>query len=783
MKNLLLLLILFSTISKAQNNGNQAGYVFDENGKPISGAKIMFENSENSTISSENGYFIFENIIPNSYNIAASATGFQDLALFNVIIKSVGNVDLIFNLKSNSQQLKEVVVAKNPFKRIKETPLSIQSLSAVEVATYPGGNNDIAKVVQSLPGVSGSIGGFRNDVIIRGGAPNENVYYLDGIEIPNINHFSTQGSAGGPVGMLNVSFIDGVTLSTSAFEAKYDNVLSGVLQFNQRKGNNKKFQGNIRVGASETALTVEGPLFKGTKENSNTTYLLSVRRSYLQFLFGLIGLPIRPDYWDYQYKFNHKIDEFNEINFLGIGSLDDFSVKKPKDYTPQQQIVLEQVSIIKQWSNTGGITWKKRFKDGSGFMLNSISANVLNNNFKRYTDNENLTGLYFTNNARETEIKFRNEVTKNINDWKIVAGFNITNSIYSNKTAVQTPFLNYETKLNFFKYGLFAQASKSFLDDRLDLSFGFRTDANTFTTQKNQLIETFSPRFSASYALTEEKDWRINAAIGKYSKIQPYTVLGYKDNFGEFANKDADYTNTIHYVLGVSKSINKSTQASIEGFYKKYNNYGISINDGVSLANKGGGFEVLGNEDIVTSGTGNTYGMEITFQQKLTKNFFGIFAYTLFKSEFSGLDNKFRPSVWDSRHLVSFTGGYKFKRNWEIGVRYRYAGKTPYVAVDQTQTLAQYPRIVLDYNQLGNENLAAFSQFDARIDKKWNFKKFALDVFIDVQNLLNQQIPQPPRFGLNRDETTGQLILPQSLVEVKPAKSATIPTIGIILDF
>jgi CarboxypepD_reg-like domain/TonB-dependent Receptor Plug Domain len=296
MKKLLIALLLISTIIQAQNNGNQTGYVFDENGKPISGAKIMFENSETSTISSENGYFIFENIIPNSYNIAASAVGFQDVALFNVIIKSVGNVDLIFNLKSNSQQLKEVVVAKNPFKKIKETPLSIQSLSAVEVATYPGGNNDIAKVVQSLPGVSGSIGGFRNDVIIRGGAPNENVYYLDGIEIPNINHFSTQGSAGGPVGMLNVSFIDGVTLSTSAFEAKYDNVLSGVLQFNQRKGNSKKFQGNIRVGASETALTVEGPLFKGTKENSNTTYLLSVRRSYLQFLFGLIGLPIRPDY-------------------------------------------------------------------------------------------------------------------------------------------------------------------------------------------------------------------------------------------------------------------------------------------------------------------------------------------------------------------------------------------------------------------------------------------------------------------------------------------------------
>ena len=772
-----------SVLSFSQNSGNQGGYVYDENGKPIAGAKIAIENNEKTTISEPNGYFLLENIIPNSYNIAVSANGFDDDAKFNVIIKSVANIDLIFNLKPVSQKLSEVIVTKNPFKRIKETPLSIQNLSAVEVATYPGGNNDIAKVVQSLPGVSGSIGGFRNDVIIRGGAPNENVYYLDGIEIPNINHFSTQGSAGGPVGMLNVSFIDGVSLSTSAFEAKYDNVLSGVLQFNQRKGNSKKFQGNVRIGASEAALTLEGPMFKKNKENANTTYLLSVRRSYLQFLFEAIGLPIRPDYWDYQYKLNHKIDEFNEINFLGIGSLDDFSVKRPKNFTLQQQLVLEQVSIIKQWTSTAGLSWKKRFKDGSGFMLNSLSGNILNNNFRRFTDNENLTGLYFLNNSKETELKFRNEVTKNINDWKIVAGFNVINADYSNKTSILNQGLNYETSFNFLKYGLFAQASKSFFDDRLDISLGFRTDANTFTTQKNQLKETFSPRFSISYALNENKDMRLNFAVGKYFKIQPYTVLGYKDNAGNFANKDAKYTGNVHFVLGLSKTINKSTQASLESFYKKYNNYAVSIADGVSLANKGGGFEVLGNEDIINSGIGRTYGIEFTIQQKLTKNFFGIFAYTLYKSEFTGLDNQFRPSVWDSRHLISFTSGYKFKRNWEIGARYRFSGKTPYVATDEAQTLVQYPRIVLDYNQLGTKNLDAFSQLDFRIDKKWNFKKLALDVFIDVQNLLNQQIPQPIRYGLNRDEKTGDLISPKSLVAVEPQKSATIPTIGVIIDF
>jgi hypothetical protein len=723
-----------------------------------------------------------ENIAPKTYNISASAIGYETETKFNVIIKSAGNSDIIFNLKAVSTILDEVKIVSNPFKRKKESPLSIQSLSPVEIASYPGGNNDIAKVVQTLPGVSGSVGGFRNDIIIRGGAPNENVYYLDAIEIPNINHFSTQGSAGGPVGLLNVSFIEGVTLSSSAFESKYNNPLSGVLQFNQRNGNNKKFQGNLRIGASEAAITAEGPLFKGKNETSNTTYLLSVRRSYLQFLFTLIGLPIRPDFWDYQYKINSKLDAYNEINFLGVGAIDDFSVKAPDDFDIQQQITLDQVPVIKQWSTTSGLSWRRRFKDDSGFMINSISTNILNNNFQRFTDNENEQGLFFSNNSRETEVKFRNEVTKNIGDWKIVAGFNVENALYTNDTQDIISNSFYSTQINFIKSGFFVQTSTTVLNDKLDVSFGFRTDANSFTTQKNQLLNTFSPRLALSYALTDEKDWKLNATVGKYFKIQPYTILGYKDNLGNFVNKDVDYTSNIHYVVGLSKILNPTTQITLEGFFKDYKNYAVSINDGVSLANKGGGFEVLGNEDVITNGLGRSYGLEFLFQQKLTKNFFGIFAYTLFKSEFTGLDNIYRPSVWDSRNLVSVTAGYKFKRNWEAGIRYRYAGKTPFAKVNEAETLENYPQVVLDFTNLGEQKLNAFNQLDLRIDKKWNFKKFAFNLFLDVQNALGQTIPQPIEFGLNRDQN-GQITNPRSLVGVDGAEGTVIPSLGIILDF
>ena len=227
-RQLLYFFLLFSINVFAQNQGDLSGRVIDgETGFGLEGATIQIENSDFYTITDQNGYFEITNIPTSSFNVTASFIGFKSLTKYNVIIKSAGNQSLQYILNPSSEILDEVIVVESPFRTSIETPLSTQTFSAVEIETYPGGNNDITRVIQSLPGISPSIGGFRNDIIIRGGGPNETVYYLDGIEIPNINHFSTQGSSGGPVGLINVSFIKDVTLSTSAFGAEYDNALSG----------------------------------------------------------------------------------------------------------------------------------------------------------------------------------------------------------------------------------------------------------------------------------------------------------------------------------------------------------------------------------------------------------------------------------------------------------------------------------------------------------------------------------------------------------------------------
>lgn len=245
MKYLLSLILIIPFIASAQVSGTLYGTVTDKNTlKAVQAATITINRLNNkAAVADSLGRFKLSGIPVGSYNIKVTSIGYQAAVLFNIVITS-GN-DNIINIELNPEaftKLSDVTVSSGRSANAASlsTPLSVQRLTSEEIRSNPGGNFDISRVIQSLPGVSGtdgSSGGFRNDIIIRGGAPSENVFYLDGIEIPVINHFSTQGSGGGPSGILNVLFIQDVKLSTSAFDARFDNALSSVFQFTQKTGN------------------------------------------------------------------------------------------------------------------------------------------------------------------------------------------------------------------------------------------------------------------------------------------------------------------------------------------------------------------------------------------------------------------------------------------------------------------------------------------------------------------------------------------------------------------
>ncbi|HBQ60856.1 MAG TPA: TonB-dependent receptor, partial [Balneolaceae bacterium] len=296
-----------------------------------------------------------------------------------------------------------------------------------------------------------------------------------------------------------------------------------------------------------------------------------------------------------------------------------------------------------------GIGWRRQFDDNSGFMETVLSNNTLGNFFYRYEDNVNETGLYLKNESRETETHLRYQATKFVDNWTLSGGLNVINADYNNTTEDLINDLNFETSLNFFRYGIFAQSSANFYNNRLGLSFGLRADGNTFTESGNEIYRTVSPRFSISYKLTENEKWTANASVGRYFKILPYTTLGFQTNSGNFPNTTSAYIQSDHLVAGIEYLLNERARISAEGFLKLYDNYPISTTDSVSLANKGGDFEVFGSEEITSEGEGRTYGVELLYQQKFTGKFYGVAAFTFYKSEFTDLfSNDYKPAVWDN---------------------------------------------------------------------------------------------------------------------------------------
>jgi hypothetical protein len=790
---------LLLSVSLQAQSGILQGVVKDQKtGEGLGGASISIESLGVGVYADENGSYTLKNIKPGTYQVKAAYVGYKSDIRYEVLIPS-GITMLNFELTEVVTEVEGVEIVASPFTRSAETPLSIKTIGIDQIRSNPGGNFDISKVVQTLPGVSGSVG-FRNDIIVRGGAPNENVFYLDGVEVPFINHFATQGASGGPVGILNALFIEKVDFQSSAFGAKYDNALSSVLDFQMISGNTERMQRQFQLGASEAGITLDGPLGKSKK----TTYLISARRSYLQFLFSALGLPFLPDYWDFQAKIEHKLNDKTTLTFVGLGSLDKVTLNPPDEPTLEDSAVLEAIPLVRQWSYTNGLVLKRLTQHG--FYTLALSRNMQENANTKYDfdDDTNPARLRLRFSSQESENKLRFNQVENRGNWRIGYGAVVqlvryTNEIFNRNFPYRSPTgifldtLEANTRISFFRYGAYGSLSRSFLDNRLSLSFGLRTDMNSFTDEGNNPLEAISPRFSVSYALSEK--WTISSSVGRYHKLPPYTVLGFEQNVGGtnlLINKSTRYIRSDHYVGGLSFQPGNSIQISIEGFYKRYYQYPVSVVNGISLANFGGDFGVIGNEQIQSIGRGNTWGIETFIQKKLTKRIFGIGSYTFYQASFSGTDpNRVIRSAWDNRHLVSLTAGYKFKRNWELSAKLRYLGGFPLTPYDETRSLAEYVFTgagVFDYSRLNSLQSSDFLQVDTRIDKKWFFEKWSLNFYLDIQNLFSRlNITAADRFVVKRNPD-GSIYTdaqnPQGVPVYLPNDgSSLIPSFGLIVRF
>lgn len=797
MRFLLSFFVLFPLIAISQY-GTVSGRVFNSiNNEPIPFAKVVVVGAQKGAITEDDGSFRIENLEPGVYSFKATSPEFNDLVIDQITVTNARTVTLDFSMEA-VKELKEVKVKASPFRKIKESPLSLKTLNSTEIERLPGANRDVSKVLQALPGVA-SRASFRNDVIIRGGAPGENRFYLDGIEVPNINHFATQGSSGGPVGLLNVNFIREVEFYAGAFPSNYANGLSSVISFRQKEGNKEALITNIAVGSSDVALTLDGPI--GEKAN----FIFSARRSYLQFLFAALKLPFLPTYNDAQFKFNVQLNKKNKISFIGLGALDDFVLNTAAndgvtdlDQRERNAFFLSNIPTQDQWNYTVGVNYV-HYEENS-FQRVVLSRNMLNNRSTKYLNNIETEAnrlLDYTSFEAENKLRFEHTWFKNGFRVQVGAGYEYAryfNSTFNVITVGSTPLtVDFQSDLFLNKGALFAQFSKSLFNDRLDISGGVRTDVSNYSESLMNPLNQVSPTIALNYALSER--WAISANVARYHQLPSYTILGFRDANGELANRanNLKYIRADHFILGTSYLTKFRAKFSLEGFYKKYDNYPFSVTDSISLANLGSDFGVVGNEEVTSSSQGRAYGAEFLYQQKMVKGFYGILAYTWVNSEFQSVSGVYVPSSWDSKHIVSLTGGKRFKKGWEVGFRWLFSGGAPYTPVDvATSSLKQVWDVnnqgILDYSQLNTQREGNFHQLNIRVDKRFDLKKLSLQLYLDIQNAYGYETPLAPILIAERDEQGNLITDPNdpTRYQVKLIENTSgiiQPTLGIIFEF
>lgn len=788
----LFVLIGMPILSIAQT-GIIKGRIYDAgNNESIPFANVIIQGTTEGTTSDIDGNYEMKDLKPELYNLEISYVGYKSKVIYEIQVTNNKPVELDIALEANQTELKEVTVKASPFSKTIESPVSLRNIGVSEIERNPGGNRDISKVIQSLPGVATTVS-FRNDIIIRGGAPNENRFYLDGVEVPNINHFATQGSSGGPVGMINVNFIREVDFYSGAFPASRGNALSSVFEFKQKDPRTDRIGANFTIGATDFGLTVEGPI---TKKN---TFMFSARRSYLQFLFKALELPFLPIYNDFQLKNKIEFDDKNQLTIIGLAAIDDFELNLDANETEEQRYILASLPSNTQWNYTIGANFT-HFRE-AGFTNFVVSRSHLNNQAIKYLNNDDSdeSNKLLDYNSQEMENKLRIEDNIRKNGWRINYGVNYEYATYTNSTfnkitlpgGVNTT-IDFNSEINFNKYGSFAQIGRTFFSSRLSLSLGFRLDGMDYNSETSNPLTQFSPRFSASYLLTERVSLNFNT--GRYYQLPAYTVLGYRDSSNTLLNKqnNVGYIESDHLVAGIEYNTPTNTKISVEGFYKIYRNYPFLTTDSISLANLGGDFGVIGNEPATSTSKGRSYGFEFLAQQKLFKGFYGIVAYTLVRSEFEDRNGNLIPSSWDNQHIVALTGGKKFKRNWELGIKWRFSAGSPYTPIDvATSSIKQVWDInntgLLDYSRLNSERLPSVHQLDMRVDKKYFFKKWSLNLYFDIQNAYGFAAQLPDYLDVVRDANGNILTDPNdpSRYQTKfidNTSGTTIPSLGVIIE-
>ena len=767
-KRYILLSLFAATVAvQAQTTGTITGTVIDSRTKePLIGVNVIVIDTNMGASTDSEGRYIIQRVPVGAYRLRFDYIGYEPLLKTDVIVKSSRSETVNASLMQTMLEGEEVVVTAGYFVESTKAQPSTIALSREEIRRFPGGFEDVVRTVSTLPGVAVNNAGGRNDLLVRGGGPSENLYVINGIEVPNINHFGTQGAGSGSLSFVNLDFVEDVSFSTGGFAARYGDKMSSVLTLTMKEAHSNGFEPKLTISATQYGFDFEQPLA------GRGNFIFSARKSYLDLIFKAAGLAFVPVYTDFNLLGHYDLSPKDKLFFLSLSAINDVD----RDLTtPQNRIENAGILGNEQYQAVAGVNYRRLLP--SGYLDATVATTLFKFGFKQ-ADPE--LREFFRSDAREREWKFKLE-----NYWVAKKSLGI-------RTGVSTKAIIYRNDVRFadiiydrngnllpvaalgvpqnvnrdqaaLKSALYAEADW-LVTPRLEINAGVRADHYNFIDHSTYP----APRLAVNYKLNPQHSLKVSGGV--YYQSPSYVWLTNPNNARLKALR-----NTMG-VLGWNYLVQEDTRFSVETYYKKYddlptgtvagvNDYIVITNTGTDYGGSRENFQSFGYFDMVSRGTGRSYGVEFLLQKKFSRTpFYGLTSLTLNKTELTAFNGLTYPGQYDQRVIFNLSGGYKPNTRWEFSAKFRYFTGVPYTPL---YVKGGNPKDPLTIENLPDEYLAGrladAHHLDVRVDRYFNFGGSTLTVYVDIQNFYNYKIPLRPAYNFwdNTITTASQIgVLP-----------------------
>jgi hypothetical protein len=719
-------LLCFVPFAAAQAPKDMRGRIVDLMSRELlPDVDILLIELEQRAKTDDSGMFIIPNLPPGSYSLQFSLEGYKTLFIKEFQIPSVSKDLLLVEMEPAATRLtEEVTVIGKPPRTPHQNSLRPMNLDSEEVSRMPGTGEDLTRALRIMPGAS-HVGELSNDLVVRGGSPWENGFYIDNMAIPNINHMQYQGGGGGVLTMINTQFIEDIRFYTGGFSIAYGDRMSSITDLSFRRGNPRKR--NILLNLNTAGF---GGSFEGPWAGDKGTVMLSLRRSYHDYVTNLVGYGVAPRFGDFHFKMTYDLNPRNRITLLNLYGDSKFVY----DIEKALQEGLNNYLNYKTNQNTLGLNWLSSWHK-QGYSETSLS-------YSFYKSIYSLSEVTSTAERLATDVRSAELNLRNVNSFWVSGNtqlewgmevkyedirFNNNFAERTNRWEIVIPESSELGEQGALKSGLFLAYTHHPIP-QLALSLGCRLDY--FSYNRNWL---FSPRLTTTWELGRKSS--LSGSVGFFRQTLPLFLLA-----GNPQNKQKKDPISLHLVLSFNHEVSAHTLLSLTLYSKTYQHLPLveSYPDTLVMdkALNYGFYQSY--DEFVDTGVAYSRGIELLLKKQLMENLYGLVSFTYFRSRFKDFYGTWRNRLNDNRYLLSLVGGYHLNAKWQISARSTLAGGVPYSAINiERSTLNN--KWIIDQTQINSKRYPAYFTLNVRVDRCFQFQHSNLNLYLSIMNLLNRK--------------------------------------------